>query len=205
MAASDGAHWAIEARVLWKPLVMPSTFASTWGSLGDWLSLPKCSEILSRWKAREPRTPSGFTLRCAESSQFKVGSQSTNSTLLAYSSIPMTQAVTNEVPVSPPDEPPCQQSLDDDEDDVQEVSQDDDVDRHKLELFHAIHVVGQNARALVDEDDVDEGLQEDVIFDHTFEFLEDHAHYGYFSTFVLFKGLDPDPKSVAQTPCTFPL
>ena len=49
-------------------------------------------------------------MRCAESSQFKVGSQSISSTLLAYSSIPMTQAVTNEVPLCPPDEAPCQQS-----------------------------------------------------------------------------------------------
>ena len=124
-------------------------------------------------------------MRCAESSQFKVGSQSTNSTLLAYSSIPMTQAVTHEVPVSPPDEAPCQQSLgacveiiessrnlgivvNDDEDlrlasstialpmdDVQELLIDDDLDIHKLIVFREVHVVGQNARALA-SDNVDD-------------------------------------------------
>ena len=120
-------------------------------------------------------------MRCTESSQFKVGSQSTSSTLLAYSSIPMTQAVTNEVPVSPPDEAPCQQSpracveliessrnlgiVNDDEDlrlpsstialpmdDVQELSIDDDFDIHKLIVFREVHVVGQNVRALVSDD-----------------------------------------------------
>ena len=97
----------------------------------------------------------------------------------------MTQAVTHEVPVSPPDEAPYQHSLgacveliessrnlgivkNDDEglrlpsstialpmDDVQELSIDNDFDIHKLIVFREVHVVGQNARALV-SDDVDD-------------------------------------------------
>ena len=91
-------------------------------------------------------------------------------------------------------------------DDVQELSIDDDFDIHKLIVFREVHVVGQNARALV-SDDVDEREELVLLEDHTFEFHQNHAHYSYFFNifFVPFKGLDPDPKSVAQTPRTFPL
>ena len=55
-------------------------------------------------------------------------------------------------------------------DDVQELSIDDDFDIHKLIVFREVHVVGQNARALV-SDDVDDELEEFVFLDHTFEFI----------------------------------